>query len=257
MLLCPGDTVTIGKCDPNDKVACYGDQYFILAKYNSADQLYNNIVQYNDNCQYQDGRKIREISCSVISYTVPQTESCARYGLTLACAGSANCGGVVPISMPGTPSAAPVGQPTLAPVKKRSIVGRDSFGAEKFAGEYEFIVFVIALAVFLFLSGTFALCLRFNPRFNHWFWSLEFFTKSFLGHQPVADQSDLKQVCCRRQNLKHLCPSPTPSHSSPANSLMTRLPLASLAHAHAQSEVQLWGYDESSSSSGSRAQSRL
>lgn len=214
MYLCPGDTVNIGKCDPTDTTACYGDQYFILSKWNPADNLYNNIVKYNDACDYKVGRYTKYLSCAVINYQVPLTDACAKYGVTLACGGTGTCGGIVPISMPGTPSAPPSALPTVAPSKKKSILDRNSFGKEAFAGEYEFIIFVIILGVFVFLVATFLLCLRFNSSFNHWFWSFEFFTKSFLGHEPVPDQGLLKEVSANK-----LLPSSSyyPLFSSPSS----------------------------------------
>ena len=212
LLLCPGDTVNIGSCDASNKAACVGDQYFMLQKEPYGN---NNIAAFNDDCAYLDGRVKKTSKCSFISYTVPTTDLiCSHYGLVLACGGTGTCGGDVLVSMPGTPSLAPTAVPTLAPVRRSRTSPFGIVGEGSFKGEVEFIGFVIALVVCIFLVTTFVLCLRLNPRFNSWFWSLEFFSKSFLGHQMPGTRHEPKQVCSPSlffpsplaiDSFRHLC----------------------------------------------------
>ena len=81
--------------------------------------------------------------------------------------------------MPGNPTLAPVEVPSPKPIrvyKKEPIFG--------VAGADEGIIFAIVVGCLIVIGLIFVACLRLNPRFNHWFWSLEFISNRFLGVTP-------------------------------------------------------------------------
>lgn len=183
---CPGDTFTVGKCDPSDTNSCYGDQYLVVQASPYGD---SNIVAYNDNCKYTIGRNTYESKCAQVTYTVPTTDPCLHYGVVLAC-GSGTCGGNVPIYMPGNPTLPPTIVPSYAPSRASKMFGffdSDAPGAE--GG----IAFGFAMLALFGSVAIFVGCLRFNTSFNHWFWSLEFLPKQFLGHAAPTSMSEPKK----------------------------------------------------------------
>lgn len=187
--LCPGDTITVGECGPagtsltTDR--CVGRQYFVLESYPYGN---DNTVAFDQECLYSTNTRNSLLStCAVMTYTIPYGVQCMSYGIILGCVGTATCGGVnIPVTMPG-PTAAPTASPTQAPFIKQKGIS-DAFGSGLLPGGPEAIVFAIVVGSLLASTAVFMLCLRFNAPFSRWFWSLEFMSKSFLGHQPLNSE---------------------------------------------------------------------
>jgi len=186
--LCPGDTITIGECGATGSSLttdrCVGKQYFVLQSYPYGNQ---HNVAYDQECLYStNGHNSLLSTCAVLTYTVPYDQQCGSFLIILGCVGTDTCGGVnIPVIMPG-PTAEPTIYPTQAPFKKGGISA--AFGSGLLPGGPEAIVFAIVVGSLLVSMAGFMACLRFNAPFSRWFWSLEFISKTFLGHQPLNSE---------------------------------------------------------------------